>query len=373
MKVLANRYLYKFREMMPENVRVDLFDPGKLPEDVQEYDALFVNTTTPLNAETLPDSGNIKFIATGSSGTDHLDDSYLSSQGIKTADAKGCNATAVAEYVLTSTLVYLHSRRLPTNANTAGIVGAGAVGTEVSRLFTLADIPHILYDPPRQKRDSDFVSASIEQLLDCDILTFHTPLTTSGEHATYHILNDSWFENNRFKLILNTARGGVIDEEAVIKRLDANHLDELVMDVWENEPVFSPETANRALISTPHIAGYSIQSKRKATEMIIQKFCDFSGIAPPEFENEPPNQKNITGDYTQVSQLLLDIHPIPFFDRKMRELAGLNDEVRGESFAKLRSETPLRHEFSNILLDKRYLEQFHLLQQLGIRPSENVR
>lgn len=369
MNVLANRYLYKFREMMPDSVNVDLFDPGKLPEDVHRYDALFVNTTTPLNSETLPESGNIRFVATGSSGTDHMDDAYLSSKNIKTGHARGCNATSVAEYVLTSVLAYLDSRDMPMNALTAGIVGAGAVGSDVSRLFSLAEIPHILYDPPRQERDSDFISASVEQLLSCDILTFHTPLTKTGEHPTYHLLNDSWFENNRYELILNTARGGVVDEATVLERLKENHLDEFIADVWENEPIFSPQTAHQAFFSTPHIAGYSVQSKRRATEMIINKFCDYFGITPPDCENEPPIQKNLSGQHQRISQLLLDIHPIPFFDQKMRDLADLNENKRGELFANLRSESPLRHEFSNLLIDDVYLEQFPLLKKFGIRAS----
>ena len=81
MKVLANRYLYKFREMLANSVQMDLFDPKELPDNAPEYDALFVNTTTPLNEKTLPDPGNISFVATGSSGTDHLDLEYLASKG----------------------------------------------------------------------------------------------------------------------------------------------------------------------------------------------------------------------------------------------------------------------------------------------------
>lgn len=369
MEVLANRYLFKFKDMMPESVKVDLFDPGNLPGDVHSYDALFVNTTTPLNSDTLPEPGNIQFVATGSSGTDHMDEAYLMSQNITTGHARGCNATSVAEYVLTSVLVYLDSRNLPLNALTAGIVGAGAVGSEVSRLFSLAEIPHILYDPPRQERDSDFISATMKQLFSCDILTFHTPLTTTGKHPTHHLLNASWFENTTYELILNTARGGVVDEATVLNRLEENHLDEFIADVWENEPLFSPQTAHQAFFSTPHIAGYSVQSKRRATEMIINQFCDHFGITSPEPKTESPVKKDLSGKYQKISQLLLEIHPIPFFDRKMRDLADLNESERGKLFAKLRSETPLRHEFSNLMLDERYLKRFSLLQKLGIKAS----
>lgn len=367
MKILANRYLYKFKNMMPSSVQVDLFDPKHLPGNAPEYNALFVNTTTPLNEKTLPDTGNISFVATGSSGTDHLDHDYLDSQGINVGDAKGCNAVTVGEYVLTAILLFLERKNMSADELKVGIVGVGAVGSEVSRLLTKFSIPHILYDPPRAERNSEFSSSYFEELKECNMLTFHTPLTDSGPHPTHHMLNKSWFRETDYQLLINSSRGGVIDESVVLEQLDSKRLNQMVIDVWENEPVFNPEVADRAMFASPHIAGYSIQSKRRASQMIIRQFCDYCGIKAPEVTTEQPYIPELKTDYGSLEEILLELHPIGWFDQKMRELMHLNEKERAESFSLLRSESPLRHEYSNILIAEDHLSKFPELKRLGIQ------
>lgn len=367
MKILANRYLYEFKEMMPNSVKVDLFDPKHLPGNAPEYDALFVNTTTPLNETTLPDTGNITFIATGSSGTDHLDSVYLESRGITVGDAKGCNAVTVAEYVLTATLLFLEKENMTLENLKAGIVGVGAVGSEVSRLLSKFSIPHVLYDPPRDERDPEFSSSYFEELKECNLLTFHTPLTNTGSHPTRHLLNESWFRKTNFNLLINSSRGGVIDESVVIEHLKQNRLNQMVIDVWENEPIFNPEVAERALFATPHIAGYSIQSKRRASQMIIRQFCDHFGLKTPDITKTQPYIPELKNDYSSLKEILLELHPMGWFDQRMRELMKLNEKERAESFSLLRSEAPLRHEYSNILIAEHHLTKFPELRRLGIQ------
>lgn len=367
MKVLANRYLYNFRQMMPTSVEVDLFDPTNLPGNASEYDALFVNTTTPLNKKTLPDTGNISFIATGSSGTDHLDLKYLSSKEITTRDAKGCNAITVAEYVITATLAFLETEKMPISELKAGIVGVGAVGSEVSRLLTRFSIPHILYDPPREERDSEFSSSYFEELKECNMLTFHTPLTKSGKYPTHHILNKSWSQETNCRLLINSSRGGVIDEEAALEQFEHNQLRQMVIDVWENEPTFNPDVARNTMFSTPHIAGYSVQSKRRASQMIIEQFCDHSGLNKPEVSSEKPHLPELKEDYSSLKEILLDLHPLGWFDKRMKELMLLDKVERAEAFSLLRSESPLRHEYSNILIAEQHLSKFPELDLLGIQ------
>jgi erythronate-4-phosphate dehydrogenase len=353
--------------MMPTSVDVDLFDPTNLPGNASEYDALFVNTTTPLNETTLPETGHISFIATGSSGTDHLDLEYLASRGIITGDSKGCNAVAVAEYVITATLAFLETEKMPISQLKAGIVGVGAVGTEVSRLLTRFSIPHILYDPPREERDSEFSSSYFEELKECNMLTFHTPLTKSGKYPTHHILNKSWSQETNCRLLINSSRGGVIDEEAALEQFEHNQLRQMVIDVWENEPTFNPDVAKHALFSTPHIAGYSVQSKRRASQMIIGHFCEHSGLKVPDITAETPYYPELYDDYNSLKEILLDLHPLGWFDPKMRELMQLDKVERAEAFSLLRSESPLRHEYSNILIAEQHLSKFPELDLLGIQ------
>lgn len=367
MKVLANRYLYKFREIMPDSVQVDLFDPKKLPKNASEYNALFVNTTTSLNEKTLPNTGNISFVATGSSGTDHLDLDYLESKGIITADSNGCNAVTVAEYVVTAILVAIESENITTKQLKAGIIGVGAVGTEVSRLLSRFSIPCVLYDPPRADRDPGFSSSYFAELKECSMLTFHTPLTTGGQYPTQHLLNESMLGETDFQLLINSSRGGVIDEKVALKMLRKGSLNHLVVDTWESEPAFDPAVANAARFATPHIAGYSIQSKRRASEMIVRQFCEHSGVDLPQFDNEKPYEPELKNSYNSLKELLLELHPLSWFDQKMRELTKLDQSKRAESFSLLRSESPLRHEFSNIKIEPHHLAKYPELEKLGIK------
>lgn len=352
---------------MPDSVQVDLFDPKNLPDNATEYDALFVNTTTPLNEKTLHEAGNISFVATGSSGTDHLDHNYLESRGITVVNAKGCNAVTVAEYVTTAVLLFLGRKNMSADELKAGIVGVGAVGTEVSQLLTKFSIPHILYDPPREEQDPDFSSSYFGELKECNLLTIHTPLTEGGQHPTRHMLNRSWFRETNYQLLINSSRGGVIDESIVLEQLELNRLNEMVIDVWENEPEFNPQVADRSLFASPHVAGYSIQSKRRASEMIIRQFCDHCGIKAPDVTTEKPYIPELNDDYGSLEEILLELHPIGWFDQKMRQLMTLDSTERAKSFGLLRSESPLRHEYTNIRVASNHLSKFPELEILGIK------
>lgn len=369
MKVLANKYLYKFREMLPGNIELDLFDPVSFPDDAVEYDALFVNTTTTVNRETLPDPGKLSFIATGSSGTDHLDLTYLHSMGIKTTGAAGCNARSVAEYVMTSVICYLERTGKSFNDIKAGIVGAGHTGGEVSRIFSAFSIPHILYDPPKDAHEKSFTSAHFDELKTCDLLTFHTPLTYTGNYPTFHLLNRSWFPYGKTDLIINAARGGVVDEDIVLSEYQKGNLNDFVLDVWENEPKFDPIMAENALFATPHIAGYSEQSKVRASRMIIDSFCDHAGIKKPDPSKQSCRSYDPGREFDSPGELLLDLHPVRSYDRALRKIAGEADQQRARKFAALRSDMPLRYEYSFIRIPKYYLDKFPELKLFGIQTE----
>ncbi len=369
MKVLANRYLYKFRELLPESVELDLFDPAKLPENTPEYDALFVNTTTKINSETLPDPGNLTFIATGSSGSDHLDLNYLKSKNIKTANAAGCNAKAVAEYVLTTLLCFHKTSGIPLNDFKVGLIGVGHVGAEVSRLFNKFSISHITYDPPRADRETDFESIHFDELKECNILSFHTPITYSGEYPTYHLLNKSWFRGASYHLLINTSRGKVIDEDLVLEELETDRLTHAVIDVWNDEPGFNSGLALKSYFATPHIAGYSLQSKIRASEMIIHQFCDHAGITKPRPLPRKQKYIDLKEECDSLEKILLTLHPIRAYDERLRKLIELSPEERSEKFALLRSETPLRYEFSSLQINQDFLDRFPELGLLGIQSK----
>lgn len=355
--------------MLPETVRVDFFDPDEFPKNADTYDALFLNTTTPVNETTLPNPGKISFIGTGSAGDDHINKEYLKQQDIQFANAAGCNARSVAEYVLTSFLCWSDEREKSLENAKFGIIGVGNVGKEVAFLLDKLHISYVEYDPPRDQRDQDFKSAHFDELMDCNILTFHTPLTSTGNYPTHHLLNESWFSNKNFDLIINTARGGVVDESVLLKELNSGALGDTIIDVWENEPSFNTKLATRSIFATPHIAGYSIQSKLRASKIIADAFCEHFDLPKKDIPQPEKFTPELKREYSSLTEILHDLHPIGTYDHALKSLIESDIENRGKLFRTMRSTMPLRNEFSNTFIPAKYFDNFPELSQLGIHAK----
>jgi erythronate-4-phosphate dehydrogenase len=352
MKVVSDKYLYRIEEMLPGNVELIPFDPGNaLPEDVTSADALLIRTVTKINSGTLPEAGKLKFVGTATAGFDHVDTDHLESLGIAFGHSPGCNARAVGEYVITAIYLWAekHGLNPETGGVTVGVVGCGHTGSAVIELLGKLGIRYLQYDPPRAERDHGFESVSEDELMSADILTFHVPLTRSGEHATHHLCNSSWLENG-FRLIINAARGGVVDEQALIEALNRNKVGEAVIDVWENEPVFSDEMAAHSMIGTPHIAGYSRESKLRASRLVIEEMCRVLALEPVrQLPGEPFDKKLILDPDMGFAGFLRKNNQIEVYDHDLRKLIGLPGNEKGRLFAKLRAETPTRFEYGTIL------------------------
>lgn len=369
MKVLANRYLYHFKKMLPETVTVDFFDPEQFPKHANTYDALFLNTTTPINETTLPDHGKISFIGTGSAGDDHINKEYLKQQDIQFTNAAGCNARSVAEYVVTSFLCWTVKREKLLKDAKFGIIGVGSVGKEVAILLEKLQIPLVMYDPPRDQRETGFKSAHFDELMDCNILTFHTPLTSTGDYPTHHLLNESWFSNKDFDLIINTARGGIVDESVLLKGFNTGALGDTIIDVWENEPAFNTKLAKRSIFATPHIAGYSIQAKLRASKIIADAFCDHFDLPKNEMPQPEKFIPELKSEYTSIAEILHDLHPIGNYDHALRSLMEADVENRENLFRTMRSTMPLRNEFSNTFIPAHFFDSFPELSHIGIQAK----
>tara|TARA_R100000908_G_scaffold65358_1_gene54792 strand:+ start:25917 stop:27029 length:1113 start_codon:yes stop_codon:yes gene_type:complete len=365
--VLADQNLYKIEDLIPPEADLSLYDPSQGIPDPKGFDALLVRTVTHLNEQTIPSIPNsLKFIGTGSSGTDHLDNEYLESQGITLANANGCNARAVAEYVLTSLLLWREKYQPKQNFGKVGVIGVGKAGSAVVQLLSECNIESVEFDPPREERDPDFRSASLEEVLDCDILTFHVPLNRKGNYPTYHWLNEKKLSGQKYKLIINAARGGVIDETALKRSYEQGNTQQYVLDVWEGEPNLNPEIAKHAFIATPHIAGYSEQAKVNATRIVCQKMMDFFGLEQPsvpfkiDFRTE-----QLAGIKNDLSEILNHLHPISGYDEALREL--LDQPDKDIQFRELRNNWPYRLEYPSLKIPAMYLDEFPELSKLGIR------
>lgn len=368
-KVIADQNLYRLEEFLPEDVNLTTYDPNLGLPEISGFDALLLRTVSKLNERIFPEiPASLKFVGTGSSGTDHVDIEYLKSNGIEFADALGNNARAVAEYVMTALLLWREKNGKALSDFTYGIIGVGKAGSAVAQIFDCFGLKYTLYDPPRAEREPEFNSATLEEVLDCDVLTFHTPLSCTGKHPTLHWLDEEKLKNRSFELIINVARGGIIDEVAVSKAMDSDCVRNIIIDVWENEPDFNPDFANRAFIITPHIAGYSEQSKLNASMMICTKLCAFFGLkCPPTKDLYLTKEQNPAHLNYSFEELLLRLHPIKEYDASLRDLASRPDKAT--LFQKLRTDRPYRYEYTFLKLNAELLNEFEDLKRLGIKSN----
>lgn len=369
--VLADQYLYNIRSYLPENINLMLFDPAKgFPSKIDSSQALLIRTVIPVNKQTLPKiPQNLQFIGTGSAGSDHVDTEYLRRNGISFADAAGCNARSVAEYVATALLIWAEKKNRNLEQLSVGVIGVGNAGRSVIRLLKKLGISTVAYDPPREIRDSTFDSASLNDVLECDILSFHTPLIFAGKYPTYHWLDAQKLSAFSFQLVINAARGGVIFEQPLRKAFETEKVKDFILDVWENEPKFNLKSAEQAFIKTPHIAGYSVQAKENASRLVADALLDYFDLPRPSRKS---NQQKIVFDepiskFETLSELLVELHPIKRYESELQKIINKHPEEKGERFNKLRGEFPLRNEFQHIFLAAPYFEKFPVLKELGFK------
>lgn len=253
-----------------------IYAPGSefTPDLIKDADALIIRTRTICNRQLLEGS-KVRFIATATIGYDHIDVDYCRQAGIAWENCPGANANSVAEYIESCLTLLWTEKKLPLEKMTMGIVGVGHVGSLVADKAVTFGMKVLENDPPRQDNEGDPHFVALKELAEkCDIISFHTPLTMTGEYKTFHLADETFFRSLRKKpVIINTSRGEVIDTKALLRAMDEGWVSDAIIDVWENEPHIDPELLKRAYIATPHIAGYSGDGKGNATRMAVEALC----------------------------------------------------------------------------------------------------
>ncbi|RZG44837.1 4-phosphoerythronate dehydrogenase [Acinetobacter wuhouensis] len=316
-------------------------------DDVQDAEALLVRSVTKVNPQLIQNT-QLKFVGSATIGTDHLDISAIEAQQIAWSNAAGCNAQAVAEYVITA-LLHIDPEFLDQGKQfTLGIIGLGNVGSRLAYMAQLLGWNVIGYDPFVQHENIQQVE--LEQLLkDSDAITTHVPLTKSGEYPTYHLINAETLAMVKPETILiNSARGAVVEEVALIQDI-LNTQRKVVLDVFEHEPEISEQLLDLITIVTPHIAGYSLEGKARGTQMIYEAFCKtFDYPAHKKFESQlPACAQFFYGNSIKqtLKHHLSDIYNILRDDQNLR--ACLKDgKVDQKAFDYLRKTYPLRREWA---------------------------
>lgn len=251
------------------------------PEVMADADVLITRTRTRCDASLLEGSP-CRFIGTATIGTDHIDLPWCEAHGITVANAPGCNAPAVAQWVLAAIRDTLPEGR-GLDSMTLGVIGAGNVGSILIRWARSLGMRVLVNDPPQQARaltlgsESRFTYSTLAEIArECDVITVHTPLTRDGDYPTYHLIDREFIDTlQRSPMIINAARGPVTDTQALLYGLRSGKISAVAIDCWEGEPAVNTQLLALASIATPHIAGYSREGKTRASQMVLDTLSNF--------------------------------------------------------------------------------------------------
>lgn len=316
-------------------------------QDVKDAELLLVRSVTQVNAALIEQTA-LKFVGSATIGTDHLDQTALAQHNIAWSNAAGCNAQAVAEYVVTAIMQLQPDVLDQTTPFCLGIVGLGNVGKRLAHLADLLGWQVLGYDPFVQYPVVQQVELN-ELLQRADAVSLHVPITKTGEHATRHMINAQRLaEMPSHSILINAARGAVVQEAALIADIQRTGR-RVVLDVFEHEPVISAELLDLLCLATPHIAGYSLEGKARGTQMIYDAYCTaFDLPHNKDFRTQLPEAENYFAGQdlkAVLKQRLSQIYPITEDDAQLRACLH-NAVVDQAAFDRLRKQYPLRREWA---------------------------
>ncbi len=354
MKVLADENIPLVNEFF-QSIGEVVTRPGRTMtnDDARDASALLVRSVTNVN-QTLLNSSKVSFVGTCTIGVDHLDQQWLQNNHVEFSSAPGCNANSVVEYV------YAALCHLDVNWRNKkfGIIGCGNVGGLLYKRLKLQGVDCYCYDPLRTPEHNTDLTG-LEEVLSCDIISMHTPLTKTGEHPSFHLINLPQLQLLKAgAVLLNCGRGPVINNADLLKFLTERNDVRVVLDVWEPEPDISLDLLDKVVLGSPHIAGYSYDGKLKGTEMIYQALCkhlnrpaelSIKDLVPPLAKNQLDLAEEQT-TWEQVKRLIAQVYSIADDDKRLRALA--ERARKGEDnfaigFDSLRKHYPTRREFHN--------------------------
>jgi len=260
----------------------DDIDRSALIEVLGAFDGLILRSRTQVDGELLQAAPRLKVIGRAGIGVDNIDLAAATRHDVLVTNTPGGNANAVAEHALGLMLSLL--RHLPQAAasmregrwekkrwkgrelrgQTLGIIGLGAVGRRLAQVATGVGLHVLASDPFVSAHDAALVGARLvhvdELLAECDILSVHVPLLP----ATRNLIDASALARLRpGTLVLNLARGGIVDEQALFQALESGHVAGAALDVWAQEPPAEdhPLRSHPRVLATPHIAASTAEAQ----------------------------------------------------------------------------------------------------------------
>lgn len=356
MKIVADKAIPYARRFFSTLGDLVLLDAGDItPASIRDADCLVVRSVTRVD-RTLLSGSRAGCIASASSGTDHVDLDYLDSRDIPLFDAKGCNANSVAEYVLSCLFVLSEQYGMEPEGKTAGIIGCGHIGARLRYLLRAIGIEIRVYDPFIRDGHNSYPFRDLDRVLSSDIISLHVPFTTTGEFPTAKMVGREFLGRlKRDVILINTARGGVVDEQALVGFARENRASRLVLDVWDNEPDINIELLNMATLATPHVAGYSARAKLNATRMVYEQLCAWAGAPAAAAEdmvfpgrNMEFNLSGFDNPVEGVRLAALACYDVRTDCAAFREMEAVDADNRSDFFTSARTGYPYRREFSDL-------------------------
>jgi len=294
MKVLVNDKISPKGIEILEEAGYDLtqkhHDTDELMDVLSDYDGIILRSATTIGEDLIDASAdNLKVIARAGTGLDNIDVDYAESKGIDVLNTPGANSASVSELVFAH--LFALARYLP-QANltmregewnksdyrgielagkTLGIVGLGKIGQITAEMALNFDMDVLGYDVADIDTDLDVDMVEKEELLqNSDFVSLHIPASDEafiGEEELDMMSEDAY--------LVNCARGGVVDEDALLDALNNDDIAGAGIDVWEEEPTNNDELVNNEKVSvTPHIGAATYEAQDRVGIQIAEKLID---------------------------------------------------------------------------------------------------
>lgn len=315
-KILVNDGIHPDGKLLLEEANYSVDDTKipqeELPEKLPNYDAIIVRSATKVRKELIDQCPNLKIIARGGVGMDNIDVEYARSKGIKVINTPKASSQSVAELVIghlftLSRFLHRANRDMPSKGaaefkslkkqyskgvqlrgKTLGIIGFGRIGQEVARLalgLGMRVLPTDLYDNnvsiDLNTPDVADIAFSIRLntvplsrvFAESDYITIHVP---SSDRPVIGAEEMAQLKNGVF--LVNTSRGGTIDEQVLLEALENGKVAGAALDVFTNEPTPDPSLLNHPQISvSPHIGASTLEAQRNIGLELADAFIDFFG------------------------------------------------------------------------------------------------
>ena len=363
--------------LIDENITAaqHLFDPHgevvRMPgreirrRHLTHIDALIIRSITQVDAALLQETA-VQFVGSTTIGTDHMDTPWLEANGIRWTSAPGCNADSAAQYTLA--MIWLACERLNRDPakQSVGIIGRGNVGSRLQRLLRVLGLKVVANDPPLAEKGASGL-VSLPEALAQDIVCLHVPLERGGEWPTFQMINETTLKQMRpGTLLVNSARGDVIDGHALTEVLESNRI-VAALDVWPGEPRIDPRLLSLATVATPHVAGYSDDGKYKGAKQVYAAFCSWTGQAEQSAPALPggPRELLIPVGKDPLKIALEATCFVEQHDALLKRLADSNAEGIAKGFDTLRRDYPGRRDFAAWKIHCESSEAATRLKRLG--------